>query len=127
MSSTTIIHGYLGKDPQLDTKQGQNGTYKQATFSVGVSRRFGDQTDWYYCVVRGKRAEVVEKYFRKGSQIICYGHMESYKPTGKDYTAWLMLVEDFDFCDKGGKSEAKPAATEDLGDSFQQAEEDIPF
>lgn len=129
MSSVTIIHGYLGRDPELVDKQGQNGPYKQVSFSVGVGRDFGDQTDWYYCIMNGRRAEALAKFFSKGSQIICYGHMESYKPKSTpDQTAWLLKVDSFEFCDRKGNQSNQSAQTSgDLPDTWEQLDEDSPF
>lgn len=134
MHSKTTIHGYLGRDPELTEKQGQNGTYDQVTFTVGVSRNYGDETDWYYCILNGKRAKTVDKFFSKGSQIIVEGRMESYKPKNDDkHTAWALKVTDFDFCDKkdsprGANNPAlKDVPKEEVPDTFEAAEDDIPF
>ena len=51
MLNNITIHGYLGRDPELTTVEGINGPYKKATFSVGVSRDYGDETDLFYCVM----------------------------------------------------------------------------
>ena len=117
------IHGRLGRDPELKERQGQNGPFKQVTFSVAVNRDFGDETDWFFCTMNGKRAEVLHKYFHKGSQIIVSGRMESYK--GKDDTEkWLVRVRDFDFCEPNTKQTA-PATTPEP--AFVPSDEDIPF
>ena len=62
------IQGYLGRDPELSERQGQNGPYKSVAFSLGVGRDFGDGTDWFRCIMNGKRAEVIDKYFSKGDE-----------------------------------------------------------
>ncbi len=128
------LQGYLGRDPELTEQQGQNGPYKRVAFSLGVGRDYGDGTDWFYCVMNGKRAEVIDKYFRKGSEILVSGRMESYKPKkDPDHTAWLVKMSDFHFTRNGsvsaasGSSTKSPAQDEDLPDSFDAAEEDIPF
>lgn len=131
------LQGYLGRDPELSDKQGQNGPYKSVAFSLGVGRDFGDGTDWFYCVMNGKRAEVIEKYFRKGSEILVSGRMESYKPKNDpDRTAWLVKMDDFHFTRNGtgssnnsGSTGSSAAAPQDepISDSFEQLEEDIPF
>ena len=126
------LHGYLGRDPELTDRQGQNGPYKQVAFSLGVGRDFGDGTDWFYCIMYGKRAEVIEKYFRKGSEIIVSGRMESYKPKNDpDHTAWVVKMSGFDFAGKGnGSGSSKPQQSgsfNDIPDSFEQMEADIPF
>ena len=128
------LQGYLGRDPELTEQQGQNGPYKRVAFSLGVGRDYGDGTDWFYCVMYGKRAEVIEKYFSKGSEIIVSGRMESYKPKNdKNRTAWLVKMSDFYFTRNGsgsgssGSSTKAPAQDEPVPDSFEQLEEDIPF
>lgn len=128
------LQGYLGRDPELTEQQGQNGPYKRVAFSLGVGRDYGDGTDWFYCVMYGKRAEVIEKYFSKGSEIIVSGRMESYKPKNDpNRTAWLVKMSDFYFTRNGsggsssGSSTKAPAQEEPAPDGFEQLEEDIPF
>ena len=143
------LHGYLGRDPELTERQGQNGPYKSVAFSMGVGRDYGDGTDWFYCTMNGKRAEVIDKYFRKGSEILVSGRMESYKPKNDpDRTAWLVRMDDFHFTRNGigsgsstgsssgssaapaqarQQSEARQASFDDLPDSFEEQEDDIPF
>jgi len=130
MLNRITIHGYLGNNPELTEHQGPNGPFKKATFSVGVSRDYGDETDWFRCSIIGKRAEVIEKWFRKGSQILVVGRMESYKPKNNpDSKAWSVIVTDFDFCDKNTNSDgssAKPAEPEPIP-TTPTDDEDIPF
>ncbi len=124
------LHGRLGRDPEITEKQGKNGPYKQTTFSLAVDRDFGDETDWFYCVITGSRAEVVEKYFHKGSQIIVKGRMESYKSKrDPEHTSWLIRMEDFDFCESknGGATNKQPTPSTAPADSFEDIDEDVPF
>lgn len=131
MLNKITIHGYLGRDPEKQTVQGQKGPYSKTTVSVAVSRDFGDDTDWFYCVFYGAKADAVEKWFRKGSQIIVYGRMESYKPKNDpNRTAWLLVADGFDFCDKktnsDGSGAAAPASSEPEG--FEPMDpDDVPF
>ncbi len=133
------LQGNFGRDPELSERQGQNGPYKSVAFSLGVGRDYGDGTDWFYCVMNGKRAEVIDKYFSKGSEIIVAGRMESYKPKNDpDRTAWLVRMDDFHFTRNGNSSgssnrsgstgsSAAPTQEAPISDSFEQLEEDIPF
>ena len=143
------LQGYLGRDPEITSQEGQNGRYARVAFSLGVGRDYGDGTDWFYCTMNGKRAEVIEKYFRKGSEILVSGRMESYKPKkDPDHTAWLVKMDDFHFTRNGtgsgsstGSSSGSSAAPaqerqqseprqqtfDDIPDSFEEAEDDIPF
>lgn len=145
MTNCIHLHGRLGRDPELTERQGQNGPYKRVTFSLAVDRDFGDEVDWFYCVMIGKRAEVINKYFNKGSEIIVSGRMESYEPkSGPNKTAWIVKVNNFDFCgsksngssasgsfkpvtEKPDFSDAVQGSFENLPDSFEAAEDDIPF
>ena len=77
MLNHITIHGYLGRSPELkDYKNAQGETRSLVNFSVGVSR-VGEGTDWFDVTFFGKRAEVIEKFFSKGSQIIVSGRMQS--------------------------------------------------
>ena len=142
MENCIHLHGYLGRDPELEYREGRNGKYAHVSFSLAVSRDYSDDTDWFFCVMNGKRAEVIDKWFRKGSQMTLRGRMESYKPKDNpDVTKWLVVVENFDFCDskdsprgsanKAAQGEPKQTSIadqmNDLPDSFEEAEDDIPF
>ncbi len=128
MHNKITIHGYLGRDPEKTTVEGQKGPYSKTTVSVGVSRDFGDQTDWFYCIFYGAKADAVEKWFRKGSQIIVTGRMESYKPKNdQNRTAWCLTAESFDFCDKKTNSDGSAAAAPEQNDIGPLQEEDVPF
>ena len=135
MLNKITIHGYCGRSPEKQTVQGQNGPYSKTAVSVGVSRDFGDDTDWFYCVFYGKKADAVEKWFRKGSQIIVTGRMESYKPKNNPQTtAWLLVADSFDFCDKNTNSDGSRASAAEPDEpeptipaTPELDEEDIPF
>ena len=123
------IHGRLGRDPEIKEMQGKNGPYKSVNFTVAVGRSYGDETDWFFCTMNGKRAEVIHKFFRKGSQIIVTGRMESYKRQQDGSTSWVVRVEDFDFCDPGTK-QTTAATTPEPGQqmAFVPADDDdVPF
>ena len=139
------LQGYLGRDPELSYQDGRNGQYAHVSFTLGVGRDYGDGTDWFYCTMNGKRAEVIHKWFRKGSEILVSGRMESYKPANDPQrTAWLVRVEDFHFTRNGNvassssgsstapaperqQSEPRQQTLDDIPDSFEEAEDDIPF
>ena len=126
MLNHITIHGYLGRDPELkEYKNAQGETRSLVNFSVGVSR-VGDGTDWFDVTFFGKRAEVIDKFFGKGSQIIVSGRMQAdtYEKDGQKRKSWKLIGEDFDFCD----SKDSPRGQNTIeSDSFVAAEEDIPF
>ena len=122
-----MIHGRLGGKPDLQERQGNNGPYKTASFSVAVNRQDGE-ADWFRCSASGRKAEVIEKYLDKGSEVLVTGSMRSYTPKNDtNRKAWVLDVVDFSFCgNKGGGSGtgAKPA---DPDVAFEPTDEDIPF
>lgn len=125
------IHGYLGRNPELKEYTNAKGeTGKLVNLSVGVSR-VGDGTDWFDVTFFGRKAEAIDKFFRKGSQIVISGRMQSNisEKDGVKKKFWSILGESFDFCDSkdSSKEQSSPAAAGDLPDSWEQAEEDNPF
>ena len=121
------IHGRLTRDPELT--KGADESRDRVNFTVAVDRRFGDETDFFNCVCFGKRAAVIDKWFSKGREIIITGEgqIRSYEDKNgikrRDYS---IVVSDFDFC--GSKAEPAPELKpQDLPDSFEKADSDIPF
>ena len=134
------IHGYLGRDPELKEYRNNRGETKSlCNFSVGVSRDTGDETDWFQITFFGKRAEVIDKFFAKGSQIIVWGRMQcdAFEKDGQKRTAWKIIGEGFDFCDKkdsprgsankAAQGEPVQSRFDDIPDSFEAQSDDIPF
>ena len=122
-----MLHGRLGRDPEVVKKDGKNGTFKVATFSLAVDRDFGDETDWFRCEVVGKSADTVDLYLKKGKPVIVSGQMESYK-TKDDRTGWKVKVKQFWFeKGEGRNTEHAPKNQPDPGDSFEDIDEDVPF
>jgi len=122
-----MIHGRLVRDPELT--RGNEDKNNRTNFTVAVDRRYGDETDFFDCVVFGKRAEVIHKYFHKGSEILLTGEgqIRSYDDkNGVRRKAYSITVSDFDFC--GSKTDgSNQAAAEPNPDGFEELNEDIPF
>ena len=136
MLNQITIHGYLGRDPELkEYKNAKGETGKLVNFSVGVSRDMTDETDWFDVTFFGRRAEVIEKFFSKGSQIIVTGRMQSdsYEKDGQKRKSWKLIGNGFDFCDSkdSARGQSNPALKDpdpkDIPDSFDAADDDIPF
>ena len=128
-----VIHGRLTRDPELSTyttSKGEEGT--RCNFAVAVDRRFGEETDYFDCVMFGKRGEAIKKFFYKGSEIIVEGemHRRSYDDkNGVRRVSWQLAASNFEFC--GKKSDNAPSsdrsAAEVPEDSFEEIDEDVPF
>jgi single-strand DNA-binding protein len=70
-----MLIGNVGKDPDVRTINGE----KVANFSLATTYRNGDKdnTEWHNIVIWGKKAEVVEKYVRKGSPLYIEGSLRT--------------------------------------------------
>ncbi|HPI10334.1 MAG TPA: single-stranded DNA-binding protein [Catalimonadaceae bacterium] len=80
--------GNLGKDPII--KSFSNGgkvancTLATPHLSKDKDGNKVEETDWHLIVIRGKMAEVAEKYLTKGSQIAVEGSLRSRKYNDSD-------------------------------------------
>ena len=89
-----------------------NGEMQIATFSLAVNRRGKDKgADFFRCKAFGKTAEVIEKYFHKGSRIgIRAVAFQPPKYTNKEGTTVYPNIEfnvqEIDFIDTKAESEA---------------------
>lgn len=125
------IKGRLTRDPELKeytTKKNEKG--ESCKFSVAVDRRFGEETDFFNCVTFGGLSKVIDKYFKKGSEIVVSGEMQCNPYEAKDGTKrypWSLVVQQFDFC--GGKKDRDNGSRQDDVPEGMEAieDEDIPF
>ena len=122
-----IIHGRFVRDPDLT--QNDDPTKGRCNFTIASDRRYGDEADFFDCVMFGKRASVIHKYFKKGSEIMLFGELQTRKYETKDgvkRTAYSTVVIDFDFCGAKAKTEteSRPVPSKD---AFEETAEDIPF
>lgn len=122
-----ILHGRLVRDPEF-TKDDTDEKKNRCKFTVATDRQYGDEADFHDCIIFGKRAAVVDKYFRKGSEIVLFGEDQgrSYEDkNGVKRKAWTVVVHQFDFC--GSKSDGTAPKSDDIPDGFKEQEADIPF
>ncbi len=99
ISNDIRLIGNLTKDPE----RRQNGDDVAAWFTLAVDRLYdGEHTDYFFCKAKGKTAENLCKYKKKGDQIAVSGMMLSYRKEGDDYDRWMVGVEQIKFL--GSKS-----------------------
>ena len=142
--NTFIIHGRLVRDPEY-TRSPQEESKDRTKFTVAVDRRYGDESDYFDCIVFGRRAAVINKWFSKGSEIMVSGEMQTRSYDDKNGVrrkAYTVMLSDFDFC--GSKSDSNgstpqqtapkqsaqaqtPTEPEPVPDGFEEIDEDIPF
>jgi single-strand DNA-binding protein len=111
------------------TKQPEdfNGVVK---FSVAVNERYKkqsgeqvDETEFFNCVVFGKRGETVMNYVTKGMKIYVEGKMKTNEHNGKYYTS--LIVNNFEFLGDGKKKDNFVGVTS--GEPAFDDDEVIPF
>jgi single-strand DNA-binding protein len=82
-----ILMGRLTRDPEVRYTSGENSLVI-ARYTLAVDRKIrkdGDATaDFIPCVVFGRSAEFVEKYFRKGLKITIAGRIQTGSYTNRD-------------------------------------------
>ncbi len=100
LKNNVQLIGRLGNDPQV--KNFESGK-KMANFSLATNDSYinskgekVEDTQWHNIVVWGKKADVVEKYLTKGSEIALQGKLinRSYENNGeKKYITEINLNE----------------------------------
>ena len=140
--NVVVITGRLTSDPKV--REGEKT--KVASFRLAVPRPFTrDTADFLSCKAFGKTAEFLENYMHQGDEIAVSGRIETGSYKNKDgntvYTTDIVCdrVEPTHGAKSGNaekreepkKEYSDPSirqmADEDLPDSFQAAEDDIPF
>ena len=134
-----ILMGRFTRDPEVSYSQGDNQT-AIARFTLAVDRRFagndGTNADFFNCVTFGKRAEFVEKYFRKGMKALVTGQLQNNNYTNKDgekvYSVNI-VVDDVEFCESKSSSGTADGNRVDTpqDDGFvnvpESIQEELPF
>ena len=105
-----ILLGRLGGDPEM--KETKNGN-QVCTFSLATSKKQnGNQkTTWHRCIAWNKKAEILNQYLRKGSEVFIKGELEvqSWKDDkGNDRQTYQTVVDDFQFVSGKKKSQDDP-------------------
>ncbi len=121
MLNKLMLHGRLTKEPESSSTTSGVLVTK---FSLAVDRRFKKQgeerkADFINCVSFNHTAEFVQKYFRKGQEILVSGSIQtrSYEKDGQ--TVWVTeaIVDEADFCGpKMNNEEPVNVAPEDACD-----------
>ena len=111
-----ILHGRITSDPTIRTA---NSGTKIAGFSIAVDRRLKDKvtgnkiTDFVRCTAFGKTAEMLERFWVKGKEILVEGELQQNEYTaqdGHDVKSYQVIVNQVHFC--GSKSDTAQSAPE---------------
>ena len=126
-----IVHGRMCRDPE--TKQA--GTTSVCKFSVAENQRFDrEKSNFHDCEAWGKTGEFVEKYFRKGSEIVISGELRQREYQAKDGSnrrVWSINVDCVDFCGKAGDNSGGAAPAYSPPDTPKleelKTDDELPF
>lgn len=110
-----IISGRLTRDPEIKFTQTTNK--KVASISVAVRRSYKNQqgeyeSDFFNCSAFGGQAEFLEKYFKKGQEILLSGRLQNRSwetESGEKRYATDIIVEEVNFIGSKQTSEQATA------------------
>ena len=128
-----ILIGRLTKDPEIRT----SGNYTIASFSIAVDRKFkrdGEpETDFFNCTAFNKTAEFIEKYCKKGTNMVVEGRIQNdnYEKDGVKHYGVKIMVDSLEFAESKSASSTPSTKAEITGDEFVDAAstltEELPF
>lgn len=124
-----IMKGRLSKDPDVKYTQDSKAV---ANFTIAVPRDKKDAgCDWIKAVAFGKQAELIEKYFHKGSEICVKGRWRTDNYTDKNGNkqfANQLSIESLEFCGSKADNQAAQETAPNLDDMVASDIDDaIPF
>lgn len=138
-----ILIGRVGQAPNTTTTQGGTVITK---FTLATSERYknkeGDRTEkteWHNVRTWNKTASFVDKYVKKGAQLLVEGKIRNEKYEAKDGTVRYVTIIDADNIEllspkqeENGKAERKEQKHEqesapDADDSLEEQPDDLPF
>lgn len=144
-----ILHGRITADPTIRTA---NSGTKIAGFSIAVDRRLKDKTtgerktDFCRCTAFGKTAEMLERFWTKGKEILVEGELQQndfVDKNGAEQHTYQVVVNQVHFCgsknDSAQTGSAQPDTAhsepaQDAGNSIEQfaaavevTSQDVPF
>ena len=110
------LMGNLTRNPQLSYTPNKTAVVE---FGLGVNRKWkkedgslGEEVLFVDCKDYGKRAEVINKHFEKGSPIFVQGRLklDQWHKDGKTHSRIRVLVEKFEFLISSRPDESSKAA-----------------
>lgn len=105
MNCINII-GNLTADPVLGTDKDGPACF----FKMAVNRIGSENADFFEVKAKGKQAENLCKYKKKGDKLGITGEMRSWKKEGEEYYRWLLAAHGIDYCDSRRSEQEKPPA-----------------
>lgn len=120
-----IIGGRLGGDPENNSGAvrfsiATDDSYKRATDGVKV-----EETNWHRIVAFGKLGEIIEKYCKKGDEIIIMGALKYRKHEDKWYTS--ITASEFTFVSSPKRDNPPAEEQKQSNESTGNEPDDLPF
>ena len=145
-----ILLGNVGKDPEI---RATGGGTMVANFSLATSDRtkdatgnWTDRTEWHNLVAFQRTAEIIRDYVKKGSKLYVEGKIQTRswddKTSGEKKYRTEIVVNDLSLLSGRGEGEGggsynrssstsydqrNPSAADDLVQSTEITDDDIPF
>lgn len=128
--NNVVLKGRLTKDIEIRYTQSADPV-AFTSFSVAVNRMKPGECDFINCKAWGKTAEFLEKYFKKGQEILLQGRIEvSVVDTdGVKKSFTNVVAERVEFCGSKADSANGGNETQSVGFTSSNFEEDddLPF
>ncbi len=133
-----ILMGNLTRDPELRYLPNQTAVVDIGLATTrkwrGQDSQDHEETCFIDCTIFGKRAEVINKYFKKGSPIFIEGYLkfESWQAQdGSKRNKLKVVIQNFEFIGgnkQGGQQNQPQEQSQGYGGGQQQGPvDDIPF
>ena len=122
-----VIKGRLSRDPDIRYSTGEEQK-AIARFTVAVDR-YNSDADFISVVAFGKKAEVIEKYFHKGSNIIVKGSIKTGSYTNKEgqkVCTTDVVLDELEFCDSKKEQPQQADGFTEIPDDFLN-DPSLPF
>lgn len=129
MNIVTLL-GRFTANPEI--KQTPNGT-SVCSFTLAVDRFVNNEkkADFINCVAWRQNADNIGRFFKKGSMIAINGSIQTRqyqdKDTGKNRTAFEILVDRFYFTGSANGTNNQPQTDTDGFAAFEDTSGDLPF
>jgi len=128
-----LLMGNLTRDPQMSYLPSQTAVVE---FGLAIGRKFkkqdgswAEETCFVDCQMFGKRAETIQKYFKKGDPIFVEGRLKFDSWQGQDgvkRTKLRVFVENFEFVG-GGKRANGSGGGQEIAPEVPAADFEPPF
>lgn len=128
MVNKVIIQGRLTRDPEVT----EAGGFKKGVITVAWSEKYKETEKVCFldCIAWRSSAEFLEKYFKKGQEIVIEGQLatNSWEKDGQKYSRIVCNIEKINFCgSKGSGSSDHQEKSNDGFMTFPDGAEELPF